>query len=140
MRNKTGRIAATILLSLTMAGPAGAQTYPAPEPLLVTGADTVGAPIRYPAGTPRVSSYILTMVPGQETGWHRHDVPLYAHILQGILTVDYGDGVVKSYRTGDTFMESMDRYHNGRVEGAADAKLLIVFMGADGVPNTEMRK
>ena len=42
------------------------------------------------------------MVPGQETGWHRHDVPLYARVLGGELEVDYGGGTVKRYRAGET--------------------------------------
>ena len=91
---------------------------PPPEKLLETSTDIFGAPIRYPAGTAHVTSYMLTMVPGQKTGWHRHDVPLYAHILSGAIEVDYGDGVQKTYRAGDTFMESMERWHNGLAKPA----------------------
>lgn len=133
-------IALALALLLADAGPALAQSYPVPEKLLDTATDTVGAPIRYPAGTARVSSYILTMVPGQETGWHRHDAPLYARVLEGEIAVDYGDKGRKTYRAGDTFMEAMDIWHNGRVIGTAPAKLLVVFIGADGTANTEMRK
>lgn len=120
------------------AGPT-APKGPPPQQLLQTSTDTVGAPIRYPSGTARVSSYLLTMVPGQSTGWHRHDAPLYARVLSGTLTVDYGDRGKKTYRAGDTFMEAMDRWHDGHVVGDEPAKLLIVFMGADGVKNTEMK-
>ena len=76
----------------------------------------------------------------QETGWHRHDVPLYARVLGGELEVDYGGGTVKRYRAGDTFLEAMDRYHNGRVVGGGTVQILVVFMGAEGVSDTEMRK
>lgn len=135
------RNAAVVLtLVLAVAGPAGAQSYPVPEMLLDTATDTVGTPIRYPAGAAHVSSYILTMVPGQETGWHRHDAPLYARVLEGEIAVDYGDKGRKTYAAGDTFMEAMGIWHNGRVVGNRPAKLLVVFMGADGTENTEMRK
>ena len=135
------RIAALLLVA-ALAGCAapGSQTVPPPEILLDAHADTVGAPVRYPAGRAHVLSLVLTMVPGQETGWHRHDVPLYARMLDGEIEVDYGGGTVKRYRAGDTFLEAMDRYHNGRVVGDATVRILIVFMGADGVANTEMRK
>lgn len=132
-------LAAGLALVMPAAG-AGAQTYPAPEKLLETTADTVGTPIRYPEGTPRVSSYILTMVPGHATGWHRHEVPLYARVLDGVLTVDYGDKGTRIYRAGDTFMEAMGIAHNGRVVGDAPARLLIVFMGSDAAENTMVGK
>ena len=118
---------------------AQAASPPPPEKLLDTMADTVGAPLRYPVGVARVSSFVLTMVPGQVTGWHRHDVPLYARVLSGTITVDYGERGKKTYSAGDTFMEAMDRWHNGHVVGDAAAKLLIVFMGAEGAKNTIMR-
>ena len=135
------RIAALFLLT-ALAGCAVSdpQTAPPPEILLDAYADTVGAPVRYPAGRAHVLSLVLTMVPGQETGWHRHDVPLYARMLDGEIEVDYGAGTAKRYRAGETFLEAMDRYHNGRVVGDATVRILIVFMGADGVANTEMRK
>tara|TARA_B100000676_G_C17535172_1_gene559673 strand:- start:30 stop:281 length:252 start_codon:yes stop_codon:yes gene_type:complete len=82
---------------------------------------------------------MLTMMPGQKTGWHCHDVPLYAHILSGAIEVDYGDGVKKTYRAGDTFMESMERWHNGHVVGDEPAKILIVFIGAKDAPNALMK-
>lgn len=136
-----------LLLAAGCAADAGdAATKPPPhadlKPVKILDAktDTVGAPIRYPSGKPHVTSYLLTMVPGQSTGWHRHDVPLYARILQGTLDVDYGQGVVHTYRAGDTLMEAMDRDHNGTVIGGEEVKLLIVFMGAEGSLNTVMRK
>ena len=121
------------------ASAATAQSYPTPEKLLVTKSDTVGAPIRYPAGTPQVASYLLTMVPGQTTGWHRHDVPLYARMLGGAITVDYGNGVTKTYRAGDTFMEAMDIWHDGKVISDVPAKILVVFIGSDAAKNTVMK-
>ncbi len=133
------RRAAVVLLA-ALAGCATPSAVPPPETILDARTDTVGAPVRYPAGTARIRSYVLTMVPGQETGWHRHDVPLYARMLDGQIEVDYGGGTVKGYRAGDTFLEAMDRYHNGRVVGAETVRILVVFMGAEGVPETEMRK
>jgi len=130
----------TVALLCSLAGCATPSAVPLTETILDARTDTVGAAVRYPAGTARIRSYILTMVPGQETGWHRHDVPLYARVLGGELEVDYGGGTVKRYRAGDTFLEAMDRYHNGRVVGGGTVQILVVFMGAEGVSDTEMRK
>lgn len=135
----SSRFAAVFFLGLLAAAPAAAQSYPKPDVLLDTRTDTVGTPIRYPAGTAHVSSYLLTMVPGQSTGWHKHEVPLYARVLSGVLTVDYGPKGKKTYRAGDTFMEAMGIWHDGHVVGDKPAKLLVVFMGADGAKNTVMK-
>ena len=40
----------------------------------------------------------------------------------------------------DTFMEAIGVAHNGRNTGSGPARILAVFMGADGVPNTVMLK
>ena len=74
------------------------------------------------------------MVPGQSTGWPRRDVPIYARILAGSISVDYGDGVTKTYRAGNTFIESMGHGHNGHVVGDSEAKPLIILMGRPACP------
>jgi quercetin dioxygenase-like cupin family protein len=78
----------------------------------------------------------LTFKPGQQTGWHIHPVPLFGYILEGELTVDYGAKGKRTYRKGDALMEAMNEAHNGRNTGRRPLKLLVVFMGADGVPNS----
>lgn len=137
------RPAVAVALLAASAIPAAAQSasktaYPKPEVLLSTSTDTVGAPIRYPGGTPHVSAYMLTMVPGQTTGWHEHEAPLFAHILSGAIEVNYGDKGKKIYRAGDSFMEAMDWPHDGRVLGDKPARMLVVFMGSNTVKNTVM--
>lgn len=139
------RLALTLALLAAAATPAAAQSsakppsYPKPDVLLSTSTDTVGTPIRYPGGTPHVSAYLLKMVPGQSTGWHKHEVPLFARVLSGELAVDYGDKGSKTYRAGDSFMEAMGIWHDGHVVGDAPARLLVVFMGSDTAKNTVMK-
>jgi quercetin dioxygenase-like cupin family protein len=54
---------------------------------------------------------IVTLAPGQETGRHRHPVPLYGQVLSGQATTDYGDygdygeRGSKTYKAGEAFME-----------------------------------
>ena len=114
----------------------GRASYP-PLDVLLSGSETVlGQEVAYPGGRPLVTAAIVTMVPGQETGWHQHDVPLFAWMLEGTLTVDYGPDGERVYGAGDALLEAFRSPHNGRNDGTEDVRLLAVFMGAEGVANT----
>ena len=105
--------------------------------MLLQGSETVlGQEVAYPAGEPVVTAAIVTMAPGQETGWHAHEAPLFAWMLEGELTVDYGPDGTRTYRAGDALLEALRTRHNGRNGGAEQVRLLAVFMGAEGVANT----
>jgi quercetin dioxygenase-like cupin family protein len=107
-----------------------AKGYPAVN-LLSTGTSVVGEPIRYPrAGAAHVTAAIVTLAPGERTIMHRHGVPLFAHILEGELTVDYGKHGKRLYRAGDAFMEAMNAPHYGYNEGGKPVRLLAVYIGA----------
>jgi quercetin dioxygenase-like cupin family protein len=108
------------------------------ERVVVSTATTVtGEPIRYPTGAPaRVTAVEITLAPGQQTGWHMHPVPLFAYILEGELTVDYGAKGERTYRTGEGFMEAMNERHNGRNSGQGPVKILAVVIGEEGVRAT----
>jgi quercetin dioxygenase-like cupin family protein len=115
-----------------------ADDQPKVETLLETGTTILGQPFAYPSeGAPRITAAIVTLEPGQETGRHRHAVPLYGQVLAGEVTIDYGEHGTKIYRTGDAFMEAIDTLHNGRNDGTETARILAVFIGAEGVPNSE---
>jgi len=109
-------------------------------PLLQSGKTVIGDPIAYPAGTPKVTAAIVIIAPGKETGWHIHQVPLFAEILEGELTVDYGSKGIKVLKAGDSVLEAMNWPHNGMNKGTAPVKLLAVYMGAEGIPNATPAK
>lgn len=96
----------------------------------------LGQPLQYLTGSPEVSSSILTMAPGQETGRHRHDAPLYVYVLSGEVTVTYDGGIVKTYSEGMAILEAVGTNHNGVNSGKVPVQLLIVNLGAAGVENT----
>jgi quercetin dioxygenase-like cupin family protein len=107
--------------------------------LISTRQTILGQPIVYPTESPaKVAAAIITMQPGEETGWHQHDVPMFGYILDGEVTVDYGAKGTHVYRQGDALVEAIDVPHNGRNTGKGEARILSVFMGAEGVPDTEM--
>ena len=111
----------------------GAQTkgYPA-VPLLSTGTTIVGETIRYPSGTAHVTASIVTLAPGARTVAHKHGVPMFAYILEGEITVDYGAKGKRTYRQGDSLMEAMDVAHFGENTGTQPMRLIAVYMGAKG--------
>ena len=106
-------------------------------PILESGQTIIGQPIAYPAGTPKVTAAIVVVPPGKETGWHTHAVPLFAYILEGALSVDYGDKGVKVYKAGDGLLEAMNWPHNGVNKTDTVVRILAVYMGAEGQANAE---
>lgn len=112
------------------------DTYPPLDVLLSTSTTTIGQPFEYPVGTAKITAAIVTMQPGQATGWHEHDAPLFAYMLEGEITVDYGPDGKKTYKTGDSFVEAFKSDHNGQNTGTGIARILAVFAGADGTVNT----
>jgi quercetin dioxygenase-like cupin family protein len=124
-----------------------AEDKPAIETLLETQTTNLGQPIEYPAeSAAKITAVIVTLAPGQETGRHRHPVPLYGQVLSGQVTIDYGDygdygdyagRGSKTYKAGEAFMEAVGTWHNGRNSGEEALRILAIFMGAEGVANVE---
>ena len=95
-------------------------------------------PIAYPTKKPaQVSSEIVQLEPGQETGWQKHKAPMFAYVLEGTITVEYDAGVVKEFPAGSAFMEAQNVWHNGTNKGDSPVRVLRVSMGAKGVKNTD---
>ena len=102
--------------------------------------DTLDQALAYPKkGPAQVSSDILTLEPGQETGWHRHRVPQFVYVLEGSLSVEYDAGVVKEYPAGSAYLEAEDIWHNATNKGDDAVRTLVVYMGAEGAKNTVER-
>ena len=112
------------------------STYPPLEVLLSSGQSILGQDIIYPAGKPNITAAVVTIQPTQSTGWHLHQAPLFAMVLEGELTVDYGNGVTKHYVKDDTFIEAFRTRHNGTNTGKVPVRVLVVFVGSDAVKNT----
>jgi quercetin dioxygenase-like cupin family protein len=135
------------LAFLLLASPALAQRAPEPAtdkagypavPLLSTSTTIVGEPLRYPTtGPAHVTASIVTLAPGQRTIPHKHGVPLFAYILEGEFSVDYGAHGIRTYKPGESFMEAMDVAHFGFNSGKVPARLIAVYMGAKGAEDVE---
>jgi quercetin dioxygenase-like cupin family protein len=105
------------------------------RPLLSTGTTILGETLHYPTSGPaHVTAAVVTLAPGVKTSLHRHGVPMFAYILEGEITVDYGDRGKRTYRQGDAFMETMDVPHFGADAGNGPVRILTVYIGAEGAP------
>ena len=128
------RAAFVIAIVLAWAGRAGAQdASPVVTPLLSTSTSVVGEPLHYPTSGPaHVTAIIVTFAPGVRTALHKHGVPMFAYVLEGEITVDYGDHGRRTYHQGDAIVEAMDVAHFGADIGTRPVRLLVVYMGAEG--------
>jgi quercetin dioxygenase-like cupin family protein len=128
-------ILSMVILMVSHSLAAKEKGYPA-IPLLSTETTIVGEKIAYPVtGQAKVTAAIVTLVPGEKTILHKHGVPLFAYILDGELSVDYGKDGIRIYRQGDTFMEAMSVPHYGINNGSEPVRILAVYMGAEGSEN-----
>ena len=136
------RIGLAIIASLALSFPGHAEDLTPQSyqnlltPLVQGSVDVLGTPLAYPEGTPNITSAIVTIPPGRETGWHEHEVPLFAYIVEGELTVDYGTKGKKVYRAGEAVLEAVGWPHNGTNTGTVPMKLVAVYMGGGNAPNT----
>ncbi len=129
-------IALAVAPAAVLAEAPTAIAYPPLDVLLSSGLTVEGEAIVYPPGPARVTAAIVTMAPGQSTGPHLHEAPLLAYMLEGELTVTYASGAVRTYVAGEALLEAFESEHDGVNSGPGPARLLAVFMGADGVENT----
>ncbi len=130
-------VIAFIAITSSLARTTGGD-YQRVERLYFGNTTVVGETVHYPQRElAKVSALIITMAPGEDTGWHTHEVPLLAYILEGELQVDYGEKGVRTYRKGDAFLEAMAVRHIGVNKGAVPARVLAVFMGVQDHKNVE---
>ncbi len=139
MRHRLGIAAALFVIAIAPASRVGAEdnTQPAVQttPLLSTGTTVMGETLHYPTtGPAHVTAAVVTLPPGSHTILHKHGVPLFGYVLEGEITVDYGDRGKRTYRQGEALMEAMDTAHFGADVGPQPVRLLTVYMGAEGAP------
>jgi quercetin dioxygenase-like cupin family protein len=98
--------------------------------LLQSASSWNGAALAYPAGQAEVTSLLIEIAPGGETGWHLHPVASFGYILEGELEVSLKDGSVKRLAAGQALAEVVNTLHNGRNVGKGPVKLVVFYAGA----------
>jgi len=130
--------AVAILGALT--AQAQADGYPA-VPLLSTSKTVMDEEIAYPANGPaKINAMLVTILPGEKTVAHQHGVPLFVYVLEGEVTVDYGEHGKKVFTQGQTFMEAMAIEHVGTNVTSSPVKLLAVYLSAEGAKDVIPRQ
>lgn len=103
------------------------------ERILDTKENVIGQKINYPKGSARITSEIVEIPPGAATHWHEHFVPMYAYVLDGEISVDYGAKGSRTLKKGEAMIEAVGWPHRGVNKGVTKAKILVVYVGASGV-------
>lgn len=127
-------VAALVALWVPASAFAG-DAYPAVK-LTDTTKTVVGEDIQYPSSGPaKIHAVVVTIAPGTETVLHHHPAPMFAYILEGEVTVDYGASGKQSFHQGEGFVEAMNVSHKGFNPGSVPVRILAVSMGAEGTEN-----
>jgi quercetin dioxygenase-like cupin family protein len=101
--------------------------------LLRTDTTSIGQKITYPDfADPEITMLKITIPPGKSTGWHKHNIPVFAYVVKGILTVELEDHQIKKFKEESTFAEMRDTYHNGTNKEDSDLVLIAIYMGGKG--------
>jgi quercetin dioxygenase-like cupin family protein len=82
----------------------------------------------------------ITVPPGQSTGWHYHDGPVYGYVRQGTLTHFHSDCAQDGrYRAGQTVREPSgpDEVHLGANLGDTPLVLDVLYVLPHGSPYAE---
>ena len=105
------------------------------EPVLKTDTTSIGQKIVYPSfQNDEVSIVKVTIPSGKSTGWHKHNFPVFAYVLQGTLTVEIENRKSLQFQQNSSFSEVINTLHNGINNGKEDVILIAFFMGEKDKP------
>jgi quercetin dioxygenase-like cupin family protein len=100
------------------------------EKLLQTDTTSIGQKIAYPNfSDPEITMSKITFHPGQSTGWHKHNFPVFAYVLKGTLTVELEDHRIIKFKENSTYAEVINTYHNGSNQEKTDLVIMAVYLG-----------
>ncbi|MGH7207182.1 MAG: cupin domain-containing protein [Nitrospiraceae bacterium] len=116
-------------------GTALAQVGFRATPLLQGTRTVIGQEIQFPLFRNQISALLVEIAPGGETGRHQHPVPTFVYVLEGTVTIAHEGHPQHVATAGQSFLESVNTWHNGRNLGTTPLKLLVVFSGEEGKPN-----
>jgi quercetin dioxygenase-like cupin family protein len=144
--HKSFRLPLLFMAILSLTGSAFAQSPSGAEyskeiqvtPLLRTSTTSTGQPIEYPkTDKPQITTVLVEIPPGKETGWHIHKLPCVAYILSGTITVEVEGGKTFTYQAGQAIAETVNTPHNGKNNGTEPVKIIMTVIGEKDVPIAE---
>ena len=81
-----------------------------------------------------VTAMIVEIASGRETGWHMHNVLVYAYVMAGKLSVEIEGGKQYEFNEGQVILEVLNTPHNGVNKGSVPVKLIVFYNGEEGLP------
>lgn len=125
-----------IMSALLAASPAMAQSKFKTTTLLKTDKTMEGERLSYVrTDSPEVTSMLMEIAPGGETGLHMHTAPTFVYVLQGTVEVEeQASGMKHTHTAGDAFLHQLNVLHNGHNRGSTPVQILVVSFGERGRP------
>jgi len=103
------------------------------ESILKTDTTSLGQKISYPCvARDEVTMLKITLAPGKSTGWHEHNIPVFAYVLKGTLTVELENNKTLQFGENSSFAEVIHTVHRGINNGNGDLVLLAIYLGEKG--------
>jgi len=103
------------------------------EQILHTDTTSIGQKIVYPhSAQPEIVIKKITLKPGMSTGWHKHEIPVFAYVLKGTLTIELENKKIMQFHENSSFAEVFNTFHNGENKGNDDVVLIAFFMSEKG--------
>ena len=79
---------------------------------------------------------VVEIPPGAEEGRHSHPAEVFAFVEEGTLTLEQEGKPTETLKAGDHFYAAPGQVHQGKNNGSAPVKLLVVFVAEKGKPLT----
>lgn len=129
-------LTASLVLVVSLPQTLPAQTGFTATPVLTKSKTITGQPIHYlDTQSPEVSSVLVEIQPGGESGRHKHSVSPHIYVIEGEVTIEFDNGKQKKFPAGKAFLEAVDTWHNAKNLGDKPMKMLVVFFGEKGKKN-----
>lgn len=114
---------AVLLASMPVLAFAGTPTA---APITNSDKTVIGQTITSPEH-PFVKTTMVTFLPGDKTGIHKHPYPHYGYMLEGVLTVvNTETGKSFDLKAGEFLVEMANTAHYGENRGSVPVKLLVI--------------
>jgi len=78
----------------------------------------------------------ITIPPGASTGWHKHEIPVFAYVVEGTLDVDYENNKPVVFTKNSSIAEVKGTFHNGTNKGTGNVVIIAIYLGEKGKINS----
>jgi len=134
-------VIATALAFFLCAAPAALSAQQTPAPTGVSRTSVLERDLP-PGDFRHVQAAVVELQPGAAASRHRHDVAVFAYVLEGTVENQFNGGAVQVHRKDEGWWEPPGTIHDvaRNVSTTARARLLIVYIGEDGkTPTVPMK-